>query len=86
VAAHSLVRALYASYSGPLYSVMRSSDYTSISISTLVAGGYAGAATQATFCAWFAHSRTPVFSTAVVVKHVIGTRGAIIIRRQWRLD
>ena len=51
VAAHSTTRALYASYSGPLYQVKRASDGATTNISTLSAGGYANAAAQDSFCA-----------------------------------
>jgi hypothetical protein len=50
VAAHSTVRALFASYSGSLYQVKRASDSTTLNIGTLAAGGYANAAAQDTFC------------------------------------
>ncbi|HEY3841243.1 MAG TPA: arabinofuranosidase catalytic domain-containing protein [Bryobacteraceae bacterium] len=59
VAAHSTTRALYASYNGPLYQVMRQSDgkTRNISVAQSVAspvpdaGGYADAAAQDAFCA-----------------------------------
>jgi hypothetical protein len=51
VAAHSTTRALYASYSGPLYQVRRSSDNSTANIYPLSAGGVANAATQNSFCA-----------------------------------
>ena len=59
VAAHSTTRALYASYSGPLYQVLRQSDGKTLDIGVVqpVAspfpdpGGYANAAAQDTFCA-----------------------------------
>jgi len=51
VAAHSLVRAMYSTYSGPLYQVNRSSDGTVFNISTVSPGGIANAASQDTFCA-----------------------------------
>ncbi len=51
VAAHSTTRALYASYSGPLYQVKRSSDGATTNISPLGAGGVANAAAQDSFCA-----------------------------------
>ena len=51
VAAHSTVRALYASYNGSLYQVRRASDGSTTNISTLSAGGYANAAAQDSFCA-----------------------------------
>src|ERR1700753_1729335 len=51
VAAHSTTRALYASYSGPLYQVRRSSDNATPNLSPLIAGGVANAAAQDSFCA-----------------------------------
>ena len=50
MAAYSTVRALYASYNGPLYQVQRSSDGSTTNIGLLSAGGYANAAPQASFC------------------------------------
>jgi hypothetical protein len=49
-AAHSTTRALYGSYTGPLYQVRRSSDNTTRDISPLSAGGVANAAAQDSFC------------------------------------
>lgn len=51
VAAHSMVRALYGAYAGPLYLVQRASDLASTAVPTKTAGGYADAATQDRFCA-----------------------------------
>ncbi len=56
VAAHSTTRALYASYNGPLYQVLRQSDRTTADIGVVQptgtdAGGYADAAKQDAFCA-----------------------------------
>ena len=59
VAAHSTTRALYASYNGPLYQVMRLSDNAVKNIGVVQpsvfpvpdAGGYADAAAQDAFCA-----------------------------------
>ncbi len=59
VAAHSTTRALYASYNGPLYQVMRLSDGAVKNIGVVRphgapfpdAGGYADAAAQDAFCA-----------------------------------
>lgn len=55
VAAHSSTRALYASYDGPLYQVMRQSDGKTKDIYVVKAsandpGGYADAAAQDEFC------------------------------------
>ncbi|MGO9272615.1 MAG: arabinofuranosidase catalytic domain-containing protein [Terriglobia bacterium] len=59
VAAHSTTRALYASYDGPLYQVLRQSDGKTLDIGVVQpvaspvpdAGGYANAAAQDAFCA-----------------------------------
>lgn len=56
VAAHSSTRALYASYNGPLYQVMRQSDGKTLDIGVVQSGpgnpgGYADAAAQDEFCA-----------------------------------
>jgi hypothetical protein len=51
VAAHSTVRALYASYSGKLYQVKRASDDTTKDIVPLAPGGFADTAAQDSFCA-----------------------------------
>src|SRR5665647_3717771 len=56
VAAHSTTRALYASYKGPLYQVMRQSDGKTLDIGVVQPsegdpGGYADAAAQDAFCA-----------------------------------
>jgi non-reducing end alpha-L-arabinofuranosidase len=61
VAAHSTVRALYASYNGPLYQVKRASDGTTLNIGTLAAGGYANAAAQDSFCAGTTCTITEIF-------------------------
>ncbi|MBG0858396.1 MAG: lamin tail domain-containing protein [Bacteroidales bacterium] len=55
VAAHSSTRALYASYNGPLYQVMRQSDGKTLDIGVVRSskgdpGGYADAAAQDKFC------------------------------------
>jgi len=55
VAAHSTTRALYASYNGPLYQVMRKSDGKKLNIGVVQPseddpGGYADAAAQDSFC------------------------------------
>jgi hypothetical protein len=50
VAAHSTIRALFASYSGALYQIQRQSDSKTLDIKTLTKGGYANAAPQVSFC------------------------------------
>ncbi|MFZ0661910.1 MAG: arabinofuranosidase catalytic domain-containing protein [Acidobacteriaceae bacterium] len=59
VAAHSTTRAMYASYNGPLYQIMRQSDGKTLDIGVVQPtaspvpdpGGYADAAAQDAFCA-----------------------------------
>jgi hypothetical protein len=50
VAAHSTVRALYASYNGPLYQVRRASDKTTKDVPVLAAGSFVDVAVQDAFC------------------------------------
>jgi hypothetical protein len=50
VAAHSVVRAMYTAYDGPLYAVRRLSDNMTQDIKTLSAGGVADAAVQDAYC------------------------------------
>jgi hypothetical protein len=50
VAAHSTVRALYASYTGKLYQVKRASDSTALDITATASGGFANTSAQDTFC------------------------------------
>ncbi|WP_194915527.1 arabinofuranosidase catalytic domain-containing protein [Catenulispora rubra] len=50
VAAHSTVRALYASYNGPLYQVRRASDGATMDVGLTSAGGYTNADSQDVFC------------------------------------
>ncbi|KAJ7635049.1 glycoside hydrolase family 54 protein [Roridomyces roridus] len=50
VAAHSTTRALFQTYSGPLYEVSRTSDGVTANISTISTGGVANAAAQDLFC------------------------------------
>jgi hypothetical protein len=59
IAAHSTTRALYASYNGPLYRILRQADGMTMDIGVVQpvasasadAGGYADAAAQDSFCA-----------------------------------
>ena len=50
VAAHSMTRALYAGYDGPLYQIMRRDDGWRLDIGLLTRGGTADAAAQDAFC------------------------------------
>ena len=50
VAAHSTVRALYATYAGPLYQLRKASDDSKMDIMPVAPGGLAKGADQDTFC------------------------------------
>ena len=50
VAAHSMVRALFAGFNGSLYRVKRVSDNETAMIGVVAPGGYATAAAQDSFC------------------------------------
>jgi len=50
VAAHSTTRALYNSYNGPLYQIMRASDNRTEDVGVLSAGGVANSTAQDSFC------------------------------------
>ena len=50
VAAHSMVRALYADYSGPLYELRRVSDNTTKQIRVTAGTGFADSGAQTAFC------------------------------------
>ena len=65
VAAHSTTRALYGSYTGPLYQVRRASDRRDLDIHPGAPGGFADSATQDKFCAaaachiWLIYDQSP---------------------------
>jgi hypothetical protein len=51
VAAHSVTRALYSQYQGPLYQVRRLGDNATLDINPIAPGGPANGPAQDTFCA-----------------------------------
>src|SRR5690242_15279629 len=61
VAAHSTTRALFGSYSGPLYQIQRASDRTSRDIGLLAAGGYVDASAQVSFCSGTSCTITKIY-------------------------
>jgi len=76
VAAHSTTRALYASYNGPLYQVMRQSDSKTLDIGVVQpsagdAGGYADAAAQDAFCANTYGWITKIYDQSGMGNHLI---------------
>jgi hypothetical protein len=50
VAAHSVTRALFSAYAGPLYAVTRASDNRTFDVTPLSPGGVANAPSQDAFC------------------------------------
>jgi non-reducing end alpha-L-arabinofuranosidase len=76
VAAHSSTRALYASYNGPLYQVMRQSDGKTMDISIVQTsegdpGGYADAVAQDAFCAYTVCWITKIFDQSGKGNHLV---------------
>jgi non-reducing end alpha-L-arabinofuranosidase len=65
VAAHSVTRALYASYSGPLYQVTRLADNATLNIAPVSAGGAANAAAQDAFCGGSSPTSPPPVNSTV---------------------
>ena len=60
-AAYSTVRALFASYNGPLYQVQRASDNSRTDVGLLAAGDYANGAAQVSFCAGTSCTITKIY-------------------------
>ena len=67
VAAHSVVRALYATYAGPLYELQRAVDNASTDIAPLAPGGVANAAAQDAFCAGADRALPPLGSVVSLI-------------------
>mmetsp|Transcript_102496 Transcript_102496/g.182098 ORF Transcript_102496/g.182098 Transcript_102496/m.182098 type:complete len:378 (-) Transcript_102496:184-1317(-) len=84
VAAHSVVRALYGSYAGPLYVVQRDSDSASIAIYVLRPGGFADSAAQDAFCEGTNCVIQKIFDQSPLGNHVdtAPAGGAILEARQ----
>ena len=70
VAAHSVVRALYQAYNGPLYAVMRTSDAKTLDIGVLAPGGFADAAAQDQFCASSACTISKIYDQSEKGNHL----------------
>ena len=80
VAAHSVVRALYDDYSGPLYAVRRLTDQQTQDVNTLHAGGVADAASQDRYCASSGCSIATIYDQSPQGNHLIagpGRRGHV---------
>jgi hypothetical protein len=61
IAAHSTTRALFGTYSGPLYQIQRTSDRSFRDVGLLSAGGFADAAPQVSFCAGTSCTITKIY-------------------------
>jgi len=70
VAAHSVVRALYGSYAGPLYLVKRSPDNKTKEIGVVTAGGVADSSAQDTFCRGFKCTVQRIFDQSPKGNHL----------------
>ena len=60
-AAHSMTRAMFTSYNGPLYQIKRNSDGQTRDIGLLTAGGYVDSAPQVSFCAGTSCTVTKIY-------------------------
>ena len=70
VAAHSLVRALFGGYDGPLYLVQRASDLATTAVATKSPGGFADSAAQDRFCAGTGCTVTRTFDQTARGNHL----------------
>jgi hypothetical protein len=91
VAAHSSTRALYASYNGPLYQVMRQSDGKTLDIGVVQpsagdAGGYADAAAQDAFCANTYCWITTLYDQSGKGNHLVQAPRGGFSGRPWRFN
>ena len=71
VAAHSMVRALYSTYNGPLYQVRRTADGALKNIGVLTAGGVANAAAQDSFLAGKAGTISEIYDQSPNANHLV---------------
>ena len=70
VAAHSVVRSLYASYAGPLYLVKRNLDNVIQAIGVESIGGYANTALQDAFCGASGCTIVQIFDQSPLGNHL----------------
>jgi non-reducing end alpha-L-arabinofuranosidase len=75
VAAHSMVRALYAAYDGPLYQVKRTADGKTLDIKPLAPGGFADAAAQDSFLAGKAGTVSIIYDQSPKGNHLKSAPG-----------
>ena len=70
VAAYSTTRALFASYSGPLYQIQRASDGGHLDIGVQSAGGVVKSSPQASFCAGTTCTITELYDQTANANHM----------------
>ena len=70
IAAHSMVRALYAAYDGPLYQVKKTSDGTTLDIGVLTPGGFAKSADHEGFCGTAACTISIIYDQSGMGNHL----------------
>jgi len=75
VAAHSMVRSLFGTYSGNLYQVKRGKDSTTMDIGVLTPGGYANTKTQDDFCAGTTCTVSIIYDQSGKGNHLTGAPG-----------
>lgn len=71
VAAHSTTRALYSSYGGALYQVIRSSDNATLNVPLLSTGGIADSGAQDNFCSGTSCSIKQIFDQSGKGNHLV---------------
>ena len=76
VAAHSMTRALYSTYAGPLYRLLKPSSGTTKDIFVVTAGGVADAAAQASFCGTSTCIVQRIYDQSPMQNHLGIERGA----------
>merc|ERR1711920_829448 len=73
VAAHSMIRALYAAYEGPLYSLRRESDNRTLVVNVNPSTGFADAEKQERFCVYGQFCRVErIYDQSPRGNHLIG--------------
>ena len=70
VGAFSTTRALYSSYSGPLYQVKRDVDNATLDVPLLTSGGYSNSSSQDSFCGGFGCVITRIYDQSPMKNHL----------------
>ena len=86
VAAHSTVRLLLSSYSGPLYQVRRASDSKTQDIAFLAGVGAANAAAQDTFCTGTTCTISVIYDQSGKANHLVRSKGGAEVCKHQDLE